>query len=215
MKRRSRLLVGAMAPPFLFGVLTFTAGPAVALTAPTIYGVSPQSGPTAGGTPVRITGNHFIGTTAVTFDSVAATKWHVVDDFLITAVTPPAAHPSNTLVSVAITANGFAPASMANAFDYTNATLTLTLSANSGLADHQAVTVAVNGCQPNTQVIIHRAQPPGPVDRAVRPLPVDAAGPALRRSSVHGPYRRQRQREPIRERAQGHVLHRRVERLGL
>ena len=157
MSCRSRLVACAMTLPFLVGVLTFAAGPAAAFTAPTIDGVSTQSGPTAGGTAVRITGNHFVGTTAVKFDSVAATSWHVVDDFLITAVTPATAHPSNTLVSVSITANGFAAVSMANAFDYTNATLTL--SANSGLINNQAITVTLTGYQPSTQVVIPEFNP--------------------------------------------------------
>ncbi len=46
---------------------------------------------------------------------------------------------------------------MANAFFYTNATLSL--SANSGLANNQAITVTLSGYQPNTTVVIPQFNP--------------------------------------------------------
>ncbi|HEY8311332.1 MAG TPA: IPT/TIG domain-containing protein, partial [Gemmatimonadaceae bacterium] len=51
-------------------------------------GVSPGSGPIAGGTSVTITGTVFTGATAVTFDGVAATNITVVSATTITAKTP-------------------------------------------------------------------------------------------------------------------------------
>ncbi len=56
--------------------------------APTVTGVSPSSGPTAGGTGVTITGTGFTGATAVDFGANAATSYTVVSDTEITATSP-------------------------------------------------------------------------------------------------------------------------------
>lgn len=56
--------------------------------APTVTGISPTAGPTAGGTNVTITGTNFTGTTAVTIGSAAATGVAVVNATTITATTP-------------------------------------------------------------------------------------------------------------------------------
>jgi hypothetical protein len=55
---------------------------------PTVTSVSPNSGPTAGGTSVTITGTTFTGATGVTFGGAAATSVAVVDATTITATTP-------------------------------------------------------------------------------------------------------------------------------
>ena len=47
--------------------------------------VSPNSGPTAGGTSVTITGTNLTGATAVNFGAVAATNVNVVSGASITA----------------------------------------------------------------------------------------------------------------------------------
>jgi len=65
----------------------------------TVTGVSPSSGPTAGGTPVTITGTEFTGTPSVTFGGTAATSVVVVDSTTLTCVTP--AHASGA-VTVAV-----------------------------------------------------------------------------------------------------------------
>jgi hypothetical protein len=57
-------------------------------TTPKITGVSPNSGPTAGGTNVTITGTNFTGATGVTIGGAAATSVVVVSSTTITAVTP-------------------------------------------------------------------------------------------------------------------------------
>ena len=51
--------------------------------------VSPNQGPTTGGTSVTITGVGFTGVTAVHFGTVPATSFHFVSDTTITAVSPP------------------------------------------------------------------------------------------------------------------------------
>ena len=56
--------------------------------APTVTGISPASGPTAGGTSVTISGTSFTGATGVTIGGNAATGMSVVNATTITATTP-------------------------------------------------------------------------------------------------------------------------------
>ena len=55
---------------------------------PRVTGVSPTSGPQAGGTSVTITGTNFSGATAVKFGSTSATSFTVNSESSITAVSP-------------------------------------------------------------------------------------------------------------------------------
>ena len=55
---------------------------------PTVTGISPTSGPVAGGTTVTITGTGFTGATAVMFGTTGATSYTVVSATSITAVSP-------------------------------------------------------------------------------------------------------------------------------
>ncbi|NBM17905.1 IPT/TIG domain-containing protein [Streptomyces sp. GC420] len=55
---------------------------------PTVLALSPQSGPTTGGTPFAIVGTNLTGAT-VTFDGVAATNVNVLAGVILTGVTPP------------------------------------------------------------------------------------------------------------------------------
>ena len=57
-------------------------------TAPTVTGLSPASGPTAGGASVVITGTNLNGATAVTFAGTAATSYSIDSATQITAVAP-------------------------------------------------------------------------------------------------------------------------------
>jgi hypothetical protein len=59
-----------------------------AATAPSVAGVTPSSGTTAGGTLVSIYGSNFTGASAVTFGSTAATSFTVLSDSAITAYAP-------------------------------------------------------------------------------------------------------------------------------
>lgn len=72
--------------------------------APTITGVTPATGSTAGGTSVTITGTGFTGATAVTFGGVNATSFTVNSATGITAVAPPGA--AGTVAIQVTTANG-------------------------------------------------------------------------------------------------------------
>ncbi|MCL6597644.1 MAG: IPT/TIG domain-containing protein, partial [Alicyclobacillus macrosporangiidus] len=55
---------------------------------PSVTGITPVSGPMAGGTTVNITGTGFTGATAVMFGSTAATNFTVNSDTSITATSP-------------------------------------------------------------------------------------------------------------------------------
>ena len=59
------------------------------VAAPTVTGVSPTTGPAAGGTLVTITGTGFTGATAVDFGTTPATNLTVVSDTTITVDSPP------------------------------------------------------------------------------------------------------------------------------
>jgi hypothetical protein len=56
---------------------------------PTITSVSPNTGPTTGGTAVAITGSNFTGTTAVKFGATNATSFTVISTTQISAIAPP------------------------------------------------------------------------------------------------------------------------------
>ena len=87
----------------------------IALAAPTVTGVSPNSGPAAGGTLVTITGTGFSGVTAVDFGTTAATNVTVVNDTTITADSPAGTGTVNVTV---ITRGGTSAISAADQFTY-------------------------------------------------------------------------------------------------
>jgi len=60
----------------------------ITVNPPTVTSVSPNSGPTTGGTSVAITGTNFIGVTAVKFGSTAASSFTVNSAASITATSP-------------------------------------------------------------------------------------------------------------------------------
>lgn len=110
-----------MKPAFLTAFL-FTAS---AFAQPHITSVTPSSGPLAGGTTVTIKGTGFdmtctpdllvCGQATVSFGSLAATSFHIVDTQTIEAVTPMSV-PRSVGVNVTVARGG---AQLANAFTYT------------------------------------------------------------------------------------------------
>ena len=82
---------------------------------PAVTQVEPDRGPTAGGTPVVITGTGFIGATAVKFGSTNATSFTVSSADSITAISPPGAGTVNVTVS---TAAGTSAENVADEFSY-------------------------------------------------------------------------------------------------
>jgi hypothetical protein len=82
---------------------------------PTVTGVSPNSGSTAGGTPVTISGTNFATGATVTFGSIAASNVVVVNGTTITATTPGG---SSGAVTVTVTNPASQSGSIANGFTY-------------------------------------------------------------------------------------------------
>jgi hypothetical protein len=101
----------------------------VYLNAPTFGSISPNSGPTAGGQTVTITGTNFvIGGTTVTIGGNATTSVSVSGSTSLTAVTP-----SGTAgaANVVVTTNG-GSATGTNAYTYTNPPIVTGISPTSG-----------------------------------------------------------------------------------
>ena len=97
-------------------------------TSPTITSVSPNSGSTAGGTSVTITGTNFATGAAVTFGSAVATNVVVVNSTTITATTPAG---SSGAVTVTVTLNGQSGA-LANGFTYVSPPTVTSVTPNTG-----------------------------------------------------------------------------------
>ncbi len=114
------------------------------IPAPTVTGVSPSTGPAAGGTTVNIIGTNFTGATAVDFENVAATNVVVNNDKSITAVSPAGTGSVDVRVS---TASGTSAISSSDQFIYTAANVPTINSFNppSGAAPGAAVTIIGSG----------------------------------------------------------------------
>jgi len=82
---------------------------------PTITGISPTSGSTAGNTPVTITGNGFLGTFAVKFGTTYGTI-QTVSDTTITVLSP--GHTAGIVDITATTVSGTSATSSADQFTY-------------------------------------------------------------------------------------------------
>ena len=82
---------------------------------PTVTGVSPSSGPAAGGTSVTITGTDFTGASAVHFGASQATGVSVVNTTQITATSPAGAGIADVTVT---TPSGTSATSAADQFTY-------------------------------------------------------------------------------------------------
>ena len=115
------------------------------LAQPTVSSVSPNSGSTAGGTAVTITGTNFAAGATVTFGSAAATGVTVVNGTTITATTP--AHAAGA-VTVMVTVNGQS-GSLATGFTY-NGTVAIGF-AQVAAAVPQSPTATVNVTYPGAQ----------------------------------------------------------------
>lgn len=114
--------------------------------APSVTNINPDTGPTAGGTNVTITGQYFepVGTTTVTFDGVSATNVVVVNDTTITATTP--AHAPGP-VDVIVTNPDGQNDTLAGGFTYDNdfSNANSTVTASPGTLDvNSDSTVTVN-----------------------------------------------------------------------
>jgi hypothetical protein len=97
------------------GSTTLTVNP----PAPSVTGLSPSSGPAAGGNTITITGSSFTGATAVSFGGTAATSFQVVSDTKITATDPAGTVGQSADVTVT-TPSGTSAKGSADKFTYIN-----------------------------------------------------------------------------------------------
>jgi alpha-tubulin suppressor-like RCC1 family protein len=102
---------------------------------PTITGLEPGNGPSAGGTSVTITGSGFTGTTGVSFGSTAATSFTVNSDGSITAVAPAG---RGTVEVEVTTPSGASPPTWADEFTYKGPTPTIESVSVSEISEHDA-----------------------------------------------------------------------------
>ena len=134
---------GNIAPPgyYMLFILNSSGVPSVAQMvqiSPMVSSVVPNSGSTAGGTAVTITGTNFAAGATVTFGGTAATNVVAVNSTTITATTP--AHAAGA-VTVTVTVNGQS-GSLANGFTY-NGTGTISFSQVASATPSSAATVSV------------------------------------------------------------------------
>ena len=113
---------------------------------PTVTSVSPNNGPTAGGTSVTITGTNFATGATVKFGSNAATSVVVVSSTTITATTPAG---SVGAVTVTVTNTGSQSGSLASGFTY-NASVAIGF-AQVASANPQTPTATVSVSYPAAQ----------------------------------------------------------------
>jgi hypothetical protein len=85
-------------------------------TLPSVYSVSPTSGPSTGGTKVTITGANFSGVTRVLFGTVPATSFSVSSSTKVTAVAPAQAAGVDDVVVA--TPSGPSPKTTSDQFTY-------------------------------------------------------------------------------------------------
>jgi len=127
--------------------VVLTAGTPAITAPPAVTGISPNSGPAAGGTAVTITGTGFTGATVVDFGTTAATGVVVVNSTTITANSPAG---SGVVDVTVVTPEGTSATSAADRFTYTAAVVaapTVTgVSPDSGpTAGGTAVTITGSG----------------------------------------------------------------------
>ena len=128
--------------PWVMQMVTFSAasGPV-----PTVSSVTPNSGSTAGGTAVTITGTNFAAGATVTFGGTAATNVVAVNSTTLTATTP--AHAAGA-VTVTVSVNGQS-GNLASAFTY-NGTVTISFNQVAS-ATPQTLTATVSVTYPAAQ----------------------------------------------------------------
>jgi hypothetical protein len=128
--------------------------------APCVTSVSPKSGPSAGGTSVKISGINFTGATAVKFGTAAATGVVVSSATSITASSPAGTGTVNVTVT---TPAGTSPTSPFDSFKYIPPPVVTTTSLPGGSVStpYSATLTAKGGKTPYTWSISAGALPPG------------------------------------------------------
>ena len=99
-------------------------------SAPTVTGISPTAGPTAGGTSITITGTNLTSATAVKFGSTNATSYTVNSSTQITATAPSGS--AGTVNVTVISAGGTSATSGSDQFTYVSAPSVSSISPTGG-----------------------------------------------------------------------------------
>ncbi len=99
-----------------FGAAVSEQDPVGEAPVPFVAGLEPSSGPTEGGTVVKITGGNFAGTTSVAFGFAAATQFTIEGPNTITATAP--AGSAGTVDVTVTTPEGTSPVSSHSHFTY-------------------------------------------------------------------------------------------------
>lgn len=124
-----------------------------AAAAPEVTALGPDTGTTAGGTVVTITGSHFTGATGVTFGDVAA-AFRVLSDTTIVATAPLQA--AGVVDVTVTTASGTSATTTVDLFTYTAATAPAVValtSSSGGTAGGASVTIIGSGFTGATEVL--------------------------------------------------------------
>ena len=113
---------------------------------PTVTGVSPNNGSTAGGTAVTITGTNFASGATLTFGGIAASSVVVVSSASITAITPAG---TAGAVTVTVTNPGAQSGTLANGFTYSAVTTITYVQGNAAVPQtaQTSVTIAFKNAQ--------------------------------------------------------------------
>ena len=111
--------------------------------APTVTGVSPNAGPTAGGTPVFITGTDFTAAESVYFGTRGPMQFFVLSDNVIVCISP--SYTAGAKDVYVITPGGLSAASPADVFTYQNAPVVTAVKPDAGpTAGGTSVTITGN-----------------------------------------------------------------------
>jgi hypothetical protein len=116
---------------WIMQMVAFRAASGGGAAPPTVTSITPNSGPTTGGTSVTITGTNFATGATVTFGSAAGTNVVVLNSTTLTVTTPAGGAGA---VTVTVTNPGPQSGSLANGFSYVLVPTVTIVSPNSGPA---------------------------------------------------------------------------------
>jgi IPT/TIG domain-containing protein len=165
------------AGPWVMQMVAFKAGSAITNPAPTVSLIAPTSGPTAGGTPLAITGTGFLPGATVSLGGTAATGVVVASATSITATSP--SHAAGA-VDVVVTNTDGQTGTLSSGYTYTGAnpapTVTLIAPNTGSTAGGTRVTITGTGFLPNATVTLGGTAATGVV--VVSPTSITATTPA-------------------------------------
>ena len=165
------------APPLpRYSVTVTSAGPA-----PVVTGVSPTTGPTAGGTSVTITGTDLTSASAVHFGSASATNVTPVSATSVTATAPAG---TGTVDVTVTTSNGTSAISVNDQYIYADAPTVTSLSPNAGKTSG-GDTVTITGANLTSASAVHFGSASATNVTPVSATSVTATAPAGAAGTVH------------------------------